>query len=31
LEEQHRKGYARHPVRRGEFSVWEKEQKWGDE
>ena len=31
LEEQHRKGYARHPVRKGEFSVWEKEQKWGDE
>ena len=31
LEEQHRKGYARHPVRRGEFSEWEKEQNWGDE
>ena len=31
LEEQHRRGYARHPVGKDEFSVWEKEQKWGDE
>ena len=31
LEEQHRKGYARHPASKDEFSVWEKEQKWGDE
>ncbi len=30
LEEKHRKGYERHPVKRGEFSHWEKEQKWGD-
>jgi metal-responsive CopG/Arc/MetJ family transcriptional regulator len=25
LEEQHRKGYARHPVGKDEFSVWAKE------
>ena len=31
LEEKHRKGYMRHPVSRTEFSVWEKEQDWGDE
>jgi len=31
LEEQHRKGYERHPVAKDEFSVWEKEQDWGDE
>jgi metal-responsive CopG/Arc/MetJ family transcriptional regulator len=31
LEEQHRKGYARRPVSKDEFSVWEKEQNWGDE
>jgi metal-responsive CopG/Arc/MetJ family transcriptional regulator len=30
LERRHREGYARKPVRRGEFSVWEKEQAWGD-
>jgi metal-responsive CopG/Arc/MetJ family transcriptional regulator len=30
LEEQHRKGYEKHAVKRGEFSIWEKEQKWGD-
>ena len=28
LEQRHRKGYARSPVRRGEFSVWEPEQLW---
>jgi metal-responsive CopG/Arc/MetJ family transcriptional regulator len=27
-EQRHRKGYARSPVRRGEFSVWEREQVW---
>lgn len=28
LEEKHRNGYRRKPVRRGEFDVWEKEQAW---
>jgi metal-responsive CopG/Arc/MetJ family transcriptional regulator len=28
LEEKHRAGYARKPVRRGEFNVWEAEQAW---
>lgn len=31
LEEIHRKGYAMHPVKNEEFSVWEAEQDWGDE
>lgn len=31
LEEQHRKGYELQPVNKGEFSVWESEQEWGDE
>jgi len=31
LEEIHRKGYEMHPVKNGEFSVWEAEQDWGDE
>ena len=30
-EEKHRKGYRAHPVNINEFSVWEKEQDWGDE
>ena len=30
-EEKHRRGYISHPVNRHEFSVWEKEQDWGDE
>jgi metal-responsive CopG/Arc/MetJ family transcriptional regulator len=30
LEAEHRKGYERHPVSKDEFSVWEKEQDWGD-
>ena len=30
LERKHREGYLRKPVRRGEFSAWEKEQAWGD-
>ncbi len=30
LEEKHRKGYKLHPVSKYEFSVWEKEQEWGD-
>jgi len=31
LEQQHRRGYEARPVKVGEFSVWEKEQRWGDE
>lgn len=31
LERQHRRGYEGRPVKRGEFSGWEKEQEWGDE
>ena len=31
LELKHRQGYAVQPVNREEFSVWEKEQNWGDE
>ena len=30
-EQQHREGYRKHPVRRGEFSVREREREWGDE
>lgn len=31
LEEKQRQGYLRQPVNTAEFSVWEGEQKWGDE
>ena len=31
LEKQHHNGYDIHPVNKREFSVWEKEQAWGDE
>ena len=31
LELKHRQGYAVRPVNEEEFSVWEKEQNWGDE
>lgn len=31
LEKKHREGYKRIPVNRGEFTVWEGEQVWGDE
>jgi metal-responsive CopG/Arc/MetJ family transcriptional regulator len=31
LESKHRQGYETHPVNKEEFSVWEKEQNWGDE
>ena len=31
LEAEHRKGYEQHPVSKDEFSIWEKEQDWGDE
>jgi metal-responsive CopG/Arc/MetJ family transcriptional regulator len=30
LEQKHREGYARKPVRKGEFSLWEREQVWAD-
>jgi metal-responsive CopG/Arc/MetJ family transcriptional regulator len=30
-EAKHRQGYLSHPVNMDEFSVWEKEQDWGDE
>ena len=30
LERQHAAGYARHPVKPGEFSVWQDEQQWGE-
>ena len=31
LEKKHRKGYEIHPANKDEFSVWEREQNWGDE
>ncbi len=31
LEQRHRAGYTRRPVRRGELDVWESEHAWGDE
>jgi metal-responsive CopG/Arc/MetJ family transcriptional regulator len=31
LELKHRLGYERQPIGSEEFSVWEKEQAWGDE
>ena len=31
LERKHRLGYERHPVKRGEFDIWESQQHWGDE
>ena len=30
LEQKHRLGYQRQPVKSGEFDVWETEQRWGD-
>lgn len=30
LEQKQRNGYKRKPVKRGEFSIWESEQVWGD-
>jgi metal-responsive CopG/Arc/MetJ family transcriptional regulator len=30
LERLHAEGYARHPVKPGEFDVWEAEQAWGE-
>ena len=31
LEKKHWEGYKRRPVKRGEFTIWEGEQVWGDE
>ncbi len=31
MEKKHRRGYEIHHVKKGEFSVWEEEQDWGDE
>jgi len=31
MEEKHRKGYAQKPAQKGEFDLWESEQKWCDE
>jgi metal-responsive CopG/Arc/MetJ family transcriptional regulator len=28
LEQKHRQGYERRPVRKGEFDAWQKEQQW---
>jgi metal-responsive CopG/Arc/MetJ family transcriptional regulator len=30
LEAKHKRGYTTQPVAADEFSVWEKEQEWGD-
>jgi len=30
LERRHREGYARKPVKKGEFDIWKDEQVWGD-
>jgi metal-responsive CopG/Arc/MetJ family transcriptional regulator len=30
LEQQHADGYARFPIQRGEFDIWESEQTWGE-
>ena len=30
LEARHRAGYAKHPVKRGEFDIRESEHNWGD-
>lgn len=30
LEQQHSRGYARHPVKPGEFDEWEEEQVWDE-
>ena len=29
LERRHREGYRKKPVSKGEFQIWESEQKWG--
>jgi metal-responsive CopG/Arc/MetJ family transcriptional regulator len=30
LERKHRLGYEKHPVKHGEFDIWDGEQQWGD-
>ena len=30
LEKKHLDGYLKHPVKTGEFDIWEDEQVWGD-
>jgi metal-responsive CopG/Arc/MetJ family transcriptional regulator len=30
LEQQHANGYVQHPVKSGEFDLWEEEQFWGE-
>lgn len=30
LDSRHREGYLRHPVTRGEFDLWQREQVWPD-
>ena len=30
LERKHREGYTRKPVKKEEFSIWEREQVWGE-
>lgn len=30
LEQKHRSGYIKKPVKKNEFDVWENEQSWGD-
>ncbi len=31
LEARHAEGYAKHPVEKGEFDIWQDEQVWGTE
>ncbi len=31
MEERHAKGYAKYPVEKGEFDIWQDEQVWGAE
>ncbi len=31
MEEKHRQGYKNIPAKDNEFSIWEDEQRWGDE
>jgi metal-responsive CopG/Arc/MetJ family transcriptional regulator len=30
LDRKHRAGYAKKPIKKGEFDGWESEQQWGD-
>ena len=31
LEQKHRLGYQKHPIKSGEFDIWQTQQQWGDE